>query len=67
MYVYQKHLAGEVTLRERELGRRGPCKARVKLDRNNAFLQEVNDNTPTHPPTHTHTHTHTHTRRLKLR
>ena len=59
MYVYQKHLAGEVTLRERELGRRGPCKARVKLDRNNAFLQEVNDNTPTHPPTHTHPHTHT--------
>ena len=26
---------------------------------NNAFLQEVNDNTPP-PPTHTHTHTHTH-------
>ena len=27
---------------------------------NNAFLQEVNDNTPPH--THTHTHIHTHTR-----
>ena len=48
MYVYQKHLAGEVTSRERELRRRGPSKARVKLDRNNAFLQEVNDNTHTH-------------------
>ena len=58
MYVYQKHLAGEVTSRERELGRRGPSKARVKLDGNNAFLQEVNDNT--------HTHARTHARRLKF-
>ena len=39
MYVYQKDLAGEVTSWECELRRRGHCKARVKLDRNNAFLQ----------------------------
>ena len=51
MYVYQKDLAGEVTSWECELRRRGQCKARVKLDRNNAFLQEVNDHT--HPPTQT--------------
>ena len=43
MYVYQKDLAGEVTSWK--------CKARVKLDRNNAFLQEVNEHT--HPPTQT--------------
>ena len=43
MYVYQKDLAGEVTPWECELRRRGQCKARVKLDSNNIFLQEVND------------------------
>ena len=51
LYMYQKDLAGEVTSWECELRRRGQCKARVKLDRNNAFLQEVNDHT--HPPTQT--------------
>ena len=51
MYVYQKDLAGEVTSWECKLRRRGQCKARVKLDRNNAFLQEVNDHT--HPATQT--------------
>ena len=43
MYVYQKDLAGEVTSWK--------CEARVKLDRNYAFLQEVNEHT--HPPTQT--------------
>ena len=51
MYVYQKDLAGEVTSCECELRRRGKRKARVKLDRNNVFFQEVNDYTQ--PPTQT--------------
>ena len=51
MYVYQKDLAGEVTLWECKLRRRGQCKARINLGRNNAFLHEVNDHT--HPPTQT--------------
>ena len=46
LYVYQKDLAGEVTSWECDLRRRGRCKVRVKLDRNNAFLREVNDHTP---------------------
>ena len=37
--------------RSNVMGRRGQRKARVKLDRNNAFLQEVNDHT--HPLTQT--------------
>ena len=54
MYVYQKqvkYLAGEVTLWECKLRRRGQCKARINLGRNNAFLHEVNDHT--HPPMQT--------------
>ena len=47
MYVYQKDLADEVTSWECELRRRGQCMARLKLDRNDTFLQEVNDHTPT--------------------
>ena len=46
--MYQKDLADEVTSWQCELRRRGQCKARVGLDRNNEFLQEVNDHT--HPP-----------------
>ena len=46
--MYQKDLADEVTSWQCELRRRGQCKARVRLDRNNEFLQEVNDHTP--PP-----------------
>ena len=40
IYVYQKDLAYGVTSWER---RRDKCQTRVKLDRNDAFLQEVND------------------------
>ena len=47
MYVYQKDLTGEAATWECKLRKRGKCKARVTLDRNNAFLQEVNDHT--HP------------------
>ena len=43
IYVYQKDLAGGVTSWECELRGRGQCKARVKLDSNDEFLQEVND------------------------
>ena len=46
MYVFRKDLAGEVTSWECELRRRGQCKAGVKLDRNIAFLQEINDHIP---------------------
>ena len=51
MHVYQKGLVGERMSWECELRRKGQCKVRVKLDRNNALLQEVNDHT--HPPTQT--------------
>ena len=50
MYVHQKDLADEVTSWECELRRRGQCMTRVKLDRHDTFLQEVNDHTPTFPP-----------------
>ena len=43
MYVYQKDLAGEAAIWECKLRKRSQCKARVTLDRNNAFLQDVND------------------------
>ena len=46
--MYQKDLADEVASWQCELRRRGQCKARVRLDRNNEFLQELNDHT--HPP-----------------
>ena len=45
MYVYQKDLTDEAAAWECKLRKRGKCKARVTLDRNNAFLQEVNDHT----------------------
>lgn len=51
MHVYQEDLADGVTSWECELRRRDQCQARVKLDRNDEFLQEVNDHT--HPPTQT--------------
>ena len=49
MHVYQEDLADGVTSWECELRRRDQCQARVKLDRNDEFLKEVNDHT--HPPT----------------
>ena len=49
MYVFKRDLAGEVTSWECELRRRGQCKAGVKLDRNNAFLQGINDHIPFPP------------------
>ena len=51
MYLFQTELPDEVTSWECELRRGGQCKARIKLYRNNAFLQEVNDHT--HSPTQT--------------
>ena len=48
--MYQNDLAdGDASSWECELRRRDQFQARVKMDRNDEFLQEVNDHK--HPPT----------------
>ena len=48
LYILQKNLANDFTSWECVLRRRGHCKARVKLDLNDNFVEQTNQHT--HPP-----------------
>ena len=50
-YVFQKSLANDVTPWECEKGRRGECKAKIKLDEAGNILERINDHT--HAPSET--------------
>ena len=45
MYVFQKNLANDVTSWECEKRCRGECKAKIKLDEAENFLQRINNHT----------------------
>ena len=45
MYVFQKNLANDVTSWECEKRPRGECKAKIKLDEAENFLQRINNHT----------------------
>jgi hypothetical protein len=51
IYTFQKFLANEIQSWECTHRRKGQCKARVKVNANNEFLEQVNEHT--HPPSNT--------------
>ena len=51
LYILQKKLANDFTSWECILRRKGHCKARVKLDPNDDFMEQTNQHT--HPPNQT--------------
>ena len=51
LYILQKKLANDFTSWECILRRKGHCKARVKLDPNDDFMEQTNQHTP--PPNQT--------------
>ena len=51
LYVFKKNLANDITSWECVLRRQGQCRASIKLDAQENFVEEVNDHT--HPPSRT--------------